>query len=106
MRLSSSICQLFYYISDLTEEQVEKGDIKGLVLTGLATQNTVNLVANYLEQTGDIQSSVLLLSSNEESVSRLDITHWIETFLSLFNFLVTALSWIIGSCTILEQNLI
>jgi hypothetical protein len=71
--------QLFYYVSDLTDLQVENGDIQGLLLTGLATEKTIVLMSNYLENTGDIQSTVLLLSSNETSVSRLIIPDWIET---------------------------
>jgi hypothetical protein len=71
--------QLFYYVSDLTDLQVENGDIQGLLLTGLATEKTIVLMSNYLENTGDIQSTVLLLSSNETSVSRLIIPDWVET---------------------------
>jgi hypothetical protein len=72
-------------VSDLTDGLVEKGDIQGLLLTGLATEKTVSLMTNYLENTGDLQSVVLLLSSNEASVSRLIIPEWVETYYHFFN---------------------
>lgn len=80
----SPALQLFYYVSETVDAHVKNGDLDGLLLSGLSTEKSLELVSNYIEKTSDIQSAVLLLSSSEESVAQLAIEEWVETYAKRF----------------------
>ncbi|KAJ3140651.1 hypothetical protein HDU90_007953 [Geranomyces variabilis] len=72
--------QLLRYVSSLTEEMLALGDITGLLLTGY-TPAGVDLLQRYINQTGDVQTATLLMSSGSPgrfSDTRLD--EWAETY--------------------------
>ena len=58
----SSDMALTHYISRITKEVVNAGNIQGIVLTGLGTQAGFELLYNYMRNSGDLQTSVLALT--------------------------------------------
>ncbi|TPX54696.1 hypothetical protein PhCBS80983_g05836 [Powellomyces hirtus] len=77
--------QLMKYISKLTAEMLALGDISALLLTGY-TPTGVDLLQHYIDQTGDIQTATLLMSSGTTGRfqdSRVD--EWAETYRSLLD---------------------
>lgn len=53
---------LTQYISRITKEVVNSGNIGGIVLTGLGTRAAFELLGNYMRHSGDLQTSVLALT--------------------------------------------
>ncbi|KAF7506421.1 hypothetical protein GJ744_011775 [Endocarpon pusillum] len=53
---------LTQYISRITKEVVNSGNIGGIVLTGLRTRAAFELLGNYMRHSGDLQTSVLALT--------------------------------------------
>ncbi|CAG8638897.1 2077_t:CDS:2, partial [Paraglomus occultum] len=77
--------ELTAYLQDTADKFVESGNISGIMLTGL-TQDGVDLFANYINKTGDIQTASLALSfcglsrSNDNRVKE-----WIESYRTLLD---------------------
>lgn len=72
---------LVTYIKKWTDKSVKLGRIDGLLLTGW-TKLGVDLVANYVDKTGDIQTAALLLSI-KPMVSDPRIDFWASRYLQL-----------------------
>lgn len=53
---------LTQYISKVTKEMVNAGNIEGIALTGLGTRAAFELLGNYACNSGDLQTSVLALT--------------------------------------------
>lgn len=54
--------ELTDFISRQTQNAIEQGNIEGVVLTGLGTSAAVQLMENYVRNTGDVQTAVLSLA--------------------------------------------
>ena len=54
--------ELSRYIQRMTKEAVQNGDIEGVLLTGLGTSMTLELMQNYITQFRDLQTAVLAVS--------------------------------------------
>ncbi|KAJ3274816.1 hypothetical protein HDV01_002020 [Terramyces sp. JEL0728] len=71
------------YVSKWTSKVTEQGRIDGLLLTGW-TEQCLDLIEKYIDKSGDIQSSVLLLTLKPlETDGRLE--NWIEIYLQLLD---------------------
>ena len=54
--------ELSRYIQRMTKEAVQNGDIEGVLLTGLGTSMTLELMQNYITRFRDLQTAVLAVS--------------------------------------------
>lgn len=54
--------QLSGFIADKTRRAIDKGDLEGIVLTGLASSQTIDLFEKYVNRTGDVQTAALAMS--------------------------------------------
>ncbi|KIV89232.1 hypothetical protein PV10_08816 [Exophiala mesophila] len=77
--------KLTQYISHATRDAISRGDIEGVILTGTASQEAFELMANYVRHFGDLQTAVLALCPaipryvDDEKVVR-TFTAWRETY--------------------------
>lgn len=53
---------LTQYISKVTKDVVNAGNIEGIILTGLGTTVALELMGNYMHNSGDLQTTVLALT--------------------------------------------
>ncbi len=81
---------LTQYISRITKEVVNSGNIGGIVLTGLGTRAAFELLGNYMRNSGDLQTSVLALTwtvpryLDDTKLKRKFLT-WRETYRDYIN---------------------
>jgi len=54
--------ELTRFVSRATEEAITAGDVEGVVLTGTGTKQAFDLLANYVDRFGDLQTAVLALT--------------------------------------------
>ncbi|KAI9106057.1 hypothetical protein DFS34DRAFT_43429 [Phlyctochytrium arcticum] len=77
--------ELLAYINKITNKMVLLGDINGLPLTGL-TPAGVDLMENYINRTGDVQTGVLLLCMVAPGrFTDARVEDWVETYRSLLD---------------------
>jgi WD repeat-containing protein mio len=81
---------LTQYISRITREVVNAGNIQGIVLTGLGTQAAFELLSNYMRRSGDLQTTVLALSWTvprylDDAETRRKFLMWRETYREYMN---------------------
>ncbi len=81
---------LTQYISKITKEVVNIGNIQGIVLTGLGTRTAFELLNNYSRNTGDLQTSVLALTWTvpryiDDAVLRRKFMKWREVYRDYMN---------------------
>jgi len=79
--------QLKEFLAHNQKEVVNKGDLEGLILTGIdSVGGGLNLLQSYLDNTGDIQTVALILS--HVSINRVKdrrIGEWTETYQELLD---------------------
>ncbi|KIW73137.1 hypothetical protein PV04_01278 [Phialophora macrospora] len=82
--------RLTNYIAQATKDAVAAGDIEGILLTGTATQASFDLMSNYVQRFGDLQTAVLALCPavprylDEETVTR-KFTAWKDAYRHMMN---------------------
>jgi WD repeat-containing protein mio len=81
---------LTQYISRITKEVVNAGNIQGIVLTGFGTNAAFELLTNYMRNSGDLQTTVLALSWTvprylDDAVTRRKFLMWRETYREYMN---------------------
>jgi WD40 repeat protein len=82
--------RLTHYIAQATKDAVAAGDIEGVLLTGTATQASFDLMSNYVQRFGDLQTAVLALCPtvprylDEETVTR-KFTAWKDAYRHMMN---------------------
>jgi WD40 repeat protein len=82
--------RLTHYIAQATKDAVAAGDIEGVLLTGTATQASFDLMSNYVQRFGDLQTAVLALCPtvprylDEETVTR-KFTTWKDAYRHMMN---------------------
>nr|XP_033786917.1 GATOR complex protein MIOS isoform X1 [Geotrypetes seraphini] len=78
--------QLNRYTEKLTNEMKDAGNLEGILLTGL-TKDGVDLMASYVDRTGDVQTaSYCMLQGSPSDVLRDERVHyWIENYRNLLD---------------------
>jgi WD repeat-containing protein mio len=82
--------KLTHYIAQATREAVAAGDIEGIILTGTATQASFDLMSNYIQRFGDVQTAVLALCPavprylDDEKIVR-KFTTWKDVYRHMMN---------------------
>jgi hypothetical protein len=71
------------YISRLSARMMESGSIEGLFLTGW-TFDGISLLQNYVDNTGDVQTAALIISSLPAPVS-MPVEIWIDNYCDLLD---------------------
>eukprot|EP01129_Flabellula_baltica_P002245 TRINITY_DN12077_c0_g1_i1.p1 TRINITY_DN12077_c0_g1~~TRINITY_DN12077_c0_g1_i1.p1 ORF type:complete len:833 (+),score=124.05 TRINITY_DN12077_c0_g1_i1:84-2582(+) len=65
---------------------IDTGNLEGLLITGIGNSTSMNLLQNYIDRTGDIQSVSLMLSKlGWKAEHDLRIRKWILTYRELLN---------------------
>lgn len=54
--------KLTHFISTVKNEVITSGNLEGLIITGLGTAESIELLKHYVRLTGDLQSSTLIMS--------------------------------------------
>ncbi len=82
--------KLTHYIAQATKEAVAAGDIEGVVLTGTATSTSFELMSNYVQRFGDLQTATLALCStipryvDDDKVAQ-KFTAWKDAYRHMLN---------------------
>ncbi|CAH1238277.1 MIOS [Branchiostoma lanceolatum] len=78
--------RLVDYLEELTSEMVEKGNLEGILLTGLTTDG-IDLLENYVNSTADVQTACLaMVQACPSDVSKdTRVQQWIESYRSLLD---------------------
>ena len=77
--------ELTRYIKEITAESIKKGDIEGIVLTGL-TEKAVQLFQNYIVKFSDLQTAVLALSfASPRYFADYRVDAWRESYRTTLN---------------------
>ncbi|XP_031568130.1 GATOR complex protein MIOS-like [Actinia tenebrosa] len=81
--------KLASYINNLTAKMIEKGDLNGILLTGM-TQDCVDLLEKYVNRTTDIQTASLIIINSSPNIppeiakdSR--VNTWIQSYRNLLD---------------------
>ena len=75
------------YLKVETEERVKEGSLFGLYLTGLASENAIQLLQHYIDNTGDLQTAVLASLQIDTTTPKHSNTvkKWIQLYRTLLN---------------------
>ena len=81
---------LTQYISKVTKDVVNAGNIEGVVMTGLGTRAAFELMGNYMHNSGDLQTTVLALTWTipryiDDQVLNRKFMAWRETYRDYMN---------------------
>jgi len=78
---------LIKFLETTQEEVIRKGDIEGIVLTGIdSTGKCIQLLQNYLNKTGDIQTVACLMAQvAKRKVNLPQLDQWINLYRNLLN---------------------
>ena len=79
--------KLLEYVTDLQQKLTEKGDLNGMLLTGLSTAG-VDLLENYISRTSDVQTACCVIASalpNPEIRKDIRVVNWIENYRELLD---------------------
>lgn len=77
--------ELTAFLSRLTEKAIARGDLDGLILTGVTPQ-AVDLIQSYVDKTSDVQTASLIVSFGTPRYFKDKRTrHWIEEYRRLLN---------------------
>eukprot|EP00058_Branchiostoma_floridae_P009637 XP_002595125.1 hypothetical protein BRAFLDRAFT_67907 [Branchiostoma floridae] len=78
--------RLVEYLDELTCEMVKKGNLEGILLTGL-TKDGIDLLENYVNSTADVQTACLaMVQACPSDVSKdTRVQQWIESYRSLLD---------------------
>ncbi|KAL8558525.1 hypothetical protein ACOMHN_038849 [Nucella lapillus] len=78
--------QLKTYINSLCEDLVAKGDLDGMLLTGLSSEG-IDLLENYVDRTSDVQTAavVAVFSGTAQSIKDERVNSWIYSYRMLLN---------------------
>eukprot|EP01126_Amoeba_proteus_P007615 TRINITY_DN12733_c0_g1_i1.p1 TRINITY_DN12733_c0_g1~~TRINITY_DN12733_c0_g1_i1.p1 ORF type:complete len:412 (-),score=68.95 TRINITY_DN12733_c0_g1_i1:69-1304(-) len=79
--------ELFPYLCELRDKAISEGTLEGLLLTGIdETGLGVKLLQNYLDRTGDIQTTTLLVAQvSRKKVNFPLIDQWIQIYSNLLD---------------------
>ncbi|EGW31619.1 uncharacterized protein SPAPADRAFT_155043 [Spathaspora passalidarum NRRL Y-27907] len=76
---------LTVYLDRMAESVVNKGELEGLILTGI-TPRGIDLLQSYVDRTSDIQTAALIASyACPRYFTDQRITHWIDCYRNLLN---------------------
>ncbi|KAH3795999.1 hypothetical protein DPMN_149563, partial [Dreissena polymorpha] len=79
--------KLLTYLTELCKNLKQKGDLDGILLTGLTNEEGLELLGNYVDLTSDIQTAALaVMYSSPSDLSRNEqVLNWIEGYRDLLN---------------------
>lgn len=78
--------KLFAYLNDLLIKVVKEGQLSGLLLTGIDSYGPgVDLLQNYIDRTGDIQTASLLLSLVPPKKEKSNVQNVIQLYRNLLD---------------------
>ncbi|ODQ65515.1 hypothetical protein NADFUDRAFT_50797 [Nadsonia fulvescens var. elongata DSM 6958] len=73
------------YLKSLVYRAIERGDLEGLILTGLSPRS-IDLLQSYVDRTGDVQTAALLTSYGYPRFFRdARAEYWIDSYKTLLN---------------------
>jgi hypothetical protein len=77
--------ELTAFLSRLTQKAIARGDLDGIILTGL-TPRAVDLIQSYVDKTSDVQTASLIVSFGTPRFFKDKRTrHWVEEYRRLLN---------------------
>ncbi|XP_077978834.1 GATOR2 complex protein MIOS-B-like [Glandiceps talaboti] len=78
--------QLSDYIDVLTKQMINDGNLEGMLLTGL-TKDGVDLMAKYVDMSGDVQTaSLVMIQALPGDISKDErVQHWMDCYRSLLD---------------------
>jgi hypothetical protein len=76
---------LTVYLNRIADYVVTKGELEGLILTGITTRG-VDLMQSYVDRTSDVQTAALMSSfGSPRYLSDVRIDHWVDCYRTLLN---------------------
>ncbi|XP_076824645.1 GATOR2 complex protein MIOS-like isoform X2 [Clavelina lepadiformis] len=78
---------LVSYLSRLASDVTSLGTLSGALVTGLTGSNGVQLLQNYVNKTGDMQTALLVImqTNNSQTLLGPNVLHWKESYCQLLN---------------------